>query len=105
MDFESKYLGGMIGSALGDCIGQLAFFHSNKESILRTINHLSTLIYTDDTAMAIGLSESILKNQGKIDSQQLGKTFHENNKKEKKGRLCSLSFDKYYNEQKENSNY
>lgn len=82
MDLESKYLGGMIGSALGDCIGQLAFFHYNKESLLNAINQSSTLTYTDDTAMSIGLAESILKNQGKIVSQQLGKTFHENYIKE-----------------------
>ncbi len=82
MDLESKYLGGMIGSALGDCIGQLAFFHSSKESLLNAINQSSTLTYTDDTAMAIGLAESILKNQGKIVSQKLGKTFHENYKEE-----------------------
>ena len=82
MDLESKYLGGMIGSALGDCIGQLAFFHSSEESLLKSIDQLHTLTYTDDTAMAIGLAESILSNQGKIVSQQLGKTFHENYKRE-----------------------
>ena len=82
MDLEPKYLGGMIGSALGDCIGQLAFFHSNRESLLKAINYLPTLTYTDDTAMSIGLAESIVKSQGKIVSQQLGKTIHQNYKKE-----------------------
>ncbi len=62
MDLESKYLGGMIGSALGDCIGQLAFFHSSEESLLKSIDQLHTLTYTDDTAMAIGLAESIIRN-------------------------------------------
>jgi poly(ADP-ribose) glycohydrolase ARH3 len=78
MDLKSKFLGGIIGSALGDSIGQLAFNHSTPESLMEEIDKIPVLNYTDDTAMALGIAESIIINQGKINSEHLGRTFHEN---------------------------
>jgi poly(ADP-ribose) glycohydrolase ARH3 len=74
---QSKFLGGMLGSALGDAIGELAF-RSPEEAKLRTeIACADVLVYTDDTAMAIGLAESIL-HLGHLDPQHLGDTFRIN---------------------------
>lgn len=78
MNLKDKFLGGLVGSALGDSIGQLAFAHSNINSLQEDINRRTVLNYTDDTAMALGIAESLIINQGKINSEHLGKTFHEN---------------------------
>jgi len=67
----------MIGSALGDAIGEIAYRYHERKSLSAQIARLDTLSYTDDTAMAIGLAES-LKKQGRIDPEDLGKTFHSN---------------------------
>jgi len=76
-DLRKKYLGGMIGSALGDAIGELAFFHPTRESLCAHLEKLEIYRYTDDTAMSIGIAESIV-NTGCLDEQDLGKTFREN---------------------------
>ena len=65
----------MIGSALGDAIGELAFRYRTAADLDDAVDRLDTLIYTDDTAMALALAESLLA-VGDIDTQQLGKTFH-----------------------------
>jgi poly(ADP-ribose) glycohydrolase ARH3 len=80
-DLRGKYLGGMIGSALADAIGELAFFHPNKETLCAHLEQLETYRYTDDTAMSIGIAESILKT-GCLDEQDLGETFRDNFKRE-----------------------
>jgi poly(ADP-ribose) glycohydrolase ARH3 len=71
----------MIGSALGDAIGELAFHDSEKEKLEITIKACRELRYTDDTAMAIGLAESIVATQT-IDEQDLGQTFRRNFERE-----------------------
>jgi poly(ADP-ribose) glycohydrolase ARH3 len=71
---KGKYLGGMIGSALGDAIGELAFRSHAKEDLRARLKQLNELRYTDDTAMSIGLAESIVT-KGDIDQQDLGDTF------------------------------
>jgi poly(ADP-ribose) glycohydrolase ARH3 len=85
-NLASKFLGGMVGSALGDAIGEMAFFLKPKKKevqtsiqdlLLEEVKQTKELIYTDDTAMAIGLAESILA-KGKIEEQHLGDTFAEN---------------------------
>jgi poly(ADP-ribose) glycohydrolase ARH3 len=77
LDIKSKVLGGMLGSAIGDAIGELAFIYSEKEILLTQLERTTELCYTDDTAMAIGLAESLLK-EGDVDQHQLGETFREN---------------------------
>ncbi len=81
MDIRAKYLGGMVGSALGDAIGDLAFMIPRRERLSSNLDHASEFQYTDDTAMAIGLAESIIKMNG-IDSQDLGDTFKANFQRE-----------------------
>jgi len=67
-----KFKGTMIGSALGDAIGELVLYlHSEGvakhkidhsitiKSILASIKETDQLKYTDDTAMAIGIAESL----------------------------------------------
>lgn len=71
----------MVGSALGDAIGELAFPYPQKERLCSNLDRLSEFRYTDDTAMAIGLAESIMK-VGGIDQHQLGKTFSQNFQRE-----------------------
>jgi len=71
---KNKYLGGMIGSALGDAIGELAFRYHTKEALCDQVEKSRELRYTDDSAMSIGLAESILK-KGDLDQQDLGDTF------------------------------
>lgn len=78
ISLKEKFLGGLVGSALGDCIGELAFYINDKKKLENIVQSKEKITYTDDTAMAIGLAESIIKNQGIINPQRLGKQFHEN---------------------------
>lgn len=74
---KSKILGGMLGSAVGDAIGELAFHYPDKESLIKQLELTSEFSYTDDTAMAIGLAESIIESGG-LDQHHLGETFRRN---------------------------
>jgi len=76
-DLKAKYLGGMVGSALGDALGELAFWNPERKRLCALVERLEELTYTDDTAMAIGLAASILEKRG-IDQQHLGDTFSRN---------------------------
>lgn len=67
----------MVGSAVGDAIGEIAFSYPEKEKLLKVIARVKELIYTDDTAMAIGLAESLIERKG-VDQEHLGETFHQN---------------------------
>jgi poly(ADP-ribose) glycohydrolase ARH3 len=77
VDLRDKFLGGMIGTALGDAIGELAFRRPTKDGLLSEVEDRRTLVYTDDTAMAIGLAESLVEVRG-LDQQHLGDTFRAN---------------------------
>ncbi len=81
IDLKEKFLGGMVGSALGDAIGEMAFLYPQKECLCSNLDRVSELRYTDDTAMAIGLAESMMK-VGGIDQRELGKTFSQNFQRE-----------------------
>jgi poly(ADP-ribose) glycohydrolase ARH3 len=81
VDLKSKFLGGMVGSALGDAIGELAFWRSGEARLRSKIAQSDVLVYTDDTAMAIGLAEAITL-VGRLDEQHLGDTFRANYKRE-----------------------
>jgi poly(ADP-ribose) glycohydrolase ARH3 len=56
---KSKFIGSLIGSAIGDQLGA-----AGKQ-------------YTDDTAMMIGVAESLIKNKG-FNANHLAKTFLDN---------------------------
>ena len=80
-DITAKYLGGMVGSAIGDAIGEIAFHYPEKEGLCTQLGRLTEFRYTDDSAMSIGLAESILK-KGCLDQQDVGETFRYNYQKE-----------------------
>jgi poly(ADP-ribose) glycohydrolase ARH3 len=81
LDLKSKFLGSMVGSALGDAIGELAFLRLGKAGLRAAIEQTNVLAYTDDTAMAIGLAQSIAQMK-QLDQQHLGDTFKANFKRE-----------------------
>jgi poly(ADP-ribose) glycohydrolase ARH3 len=74
---KSKILGAMLGSALGDAIGELAFLYPAEETLLHILSRAKELKYTDDTAMAIGLAESLIRENGLV-QQKLGDQFSMN---------------------------
>ncbi len=77
----SKCLGGMVGSALGDAIGELAFRFGTREYLCTQVDASSELRYTDDSAMSIGLAESITECKG-LDQEHLGEKFRNNYRRE-----------------------
>jgi poly(ADP-ribose) glycohydrolase ARH3 len=81
INLKAKYMGALVGSALGDAIGELAFHHPSLDELLFTLESLQTLQYTDDTAMAIGLANSLLKRK-QLDQEHLGETFRLNFQRE-----------------------
>ncbi len=76
-NLEAKYLGSMVGSALGDAIGEMAFQYPDRQKLSAMIERLEVLRYTDDTAMAMGLATSLV-HMGGLDRQHLGETFRRN---------------------------
>jgi poly(ADP-ribose) glycohydrolase ARH3 len=80
-DRQAKFVGGMVGSAVGDAIGELTFRRPTRASLLQEVERRDTLVFTDDTAMAIGLAESIGA-LGGIDQRHLGDTFRVNFRRE-----------------------
>jgi poly(ADP-ribose) glycohydrolase ARH3 len=75
--FKSKFLGAMIGSALGDAVGELAFRNRDRDRLVGVVNQSRELCYTDDTAMSLGMAESLLARKG-LDPEHLGETFRRN---------------------------
>ena len=58
---EAKYIGCIIGAALGDSIGELAFRSPDKIKLMAILEKADALRYTDDTAMAMGLAQSLIE--------------------------------------------
>lgn len=81
MDLNAKFVGAMVGAALGDAIGEVAFQRTRKERLLAQIERLDTLTYTDDTAMAIALADHLTA-IGDVNGQRLGDTFREHFERE-----------------------
>lgn len=81
MNLESRFIGSLVGSALGDAIGEMAFAFPERETLLEAVSAAPELRYTDDTAMALALGESLLM-VGDVDQQHLGKTFHRHYRRE-----------------------
>jgi poly(ADP-ribose) glycohydrolase ARH3 len=80
-DLETRFVGSMAGSALGDAIGELAFRIPDEARLRERIDATEEFVYTDDTAMAIGLAQSLLARR-QIDPQHLGDTFRANYQRE-----------------------
>lgn len=73
---QSKFLGAMAGSALGDAIGDIACRHHERNAVLAQIQQAELLRYTDDTVMALAVAESLIE-FGDIEPQILGNLFQE----------------------------
>ena len=63
---RSKFLGALVGTAIGDAVG--AFFEgrlqAEPEDIVTIADTQNILRYTDDTHMMIGVAESLIENNG-----------------------------------------
>jgi poly(ADP-ribose) glycohydrolase ARH3 len=63
---RSKFLGSLVGAAVGDAVG--ASWEGQHMATPEEIRHVTsirdTLIYTDDTHMTIGITESLVENGG-----------------------------------------
>ena len=77
INLEEKFCGCLLASALGDAIGEIAFFRPSLPALIEELQSSGQLRYTDDTAMAIGLAESIVS-RGSLESRHLGDTFRSN---------------------------
>lgn len=71
MPTTDEFKGCLIGSALGDAIGELAFKYRSEKDLIKELEQSDRVRYTDDTAMAIGLSESLIEKEGDIDQQHI----------------------------------
>ena len=78
---KDRFLGSMVGTGLGDAIGEIAFHFQHRADLEARIAQADQLRYTDDTAMAIGLAESLVR-AGGLDEQHLGDTFHDHYRRE-----------------------
>ena len=77
IDMKAKFLGGLLGSAIGDAMGELAFHQPQLRGLIDLVESSLEIHYTDDTAMAMGLAESLIQSGG-LDQQDLGETFRKN---------------------------
>lgn len=73
---QSKYLGALLGGAIGDAIGELACRDPGREAVLAQIEQAEQLRYTDDTVMAIAVAETLIE-FGDVEPQILGNLFQE----------------------------
>jgi len=76
---KSKFLGCLVGTAIGDALGagREGRGMSRSEDIVSLAEKLEQLIYTDDTHMTIGIAESLIENKG-FDGEHMAQTFIKN---------------------------
>lgn len=76
---RSKFLGSLIGTAVGDALGaSLEGWHMvDYNEVQALAEKRSLLIYTDDTHMAIGVAESLIENKG-FNGEHMANTFIRN---------------------------
>lgn len=79
---EEKFLGCLVGNAVGDAIGEIAFRVPDQQELRSYVQQTVKIQYTDDTAMALGIAEAILSGEGEIDRQGLGEIFRRNYNRE-----------------------
>ena len=72
--FAESAIGALLGCAVGDAVGELAFAYRERSDLMMAAAHMPLLRYTDDTAMAIALAESLIAAEG-VDTEALGETF------------------------------
>jgi poly(ADP-ribose) glycohydrolase ARH3 len=76
---KSKFQGSILGVAIGDSLGCRSLKLRRSKDML--LSDIEPLTYTDDTAMTIGLSESIISNKDVVENK-LGNRFKDNYRKE-----------------------
>jgi poly(ADP-ribose) glycohydrolase ARH3 len=76
---RKKFLGSLVGAALGDAIGALWEGHpmAAEQGIRHLLRISHTLRYTDDTHMSIGVAESLVENGG-FDGEHMAQRFVDN---------------------------
>jgi len=76
---KSKFLGCLVGAAIGDALGARREGRemSKSEDIVSLAENLEQLIYTDDTHMTIGIAESLIESKG-FDGEHMAQTFIKN---------------------------
>ncbi|MFP3913623.1 MAG: ADP-ribosylglycohydrolase family protein [Actinomycetota bacterium] len=72
---KDRYRGAMVGTAIGDALGAPVEGQPTTRSYVDSLDReLPGLTYTDDTAMTIGVAESLLESGG-FDGHHLAHTF------------------------------
>ncbi|MDZ7712727.1 MAG: ADP-ribosylglycohydrolase family protein [Rhodovibrio sp.] len=71
---RDRAIGALMGCAVGDAIGELAFTHASKARLQAAVEGTQRLVYTDDTAMAIVIADALVED-GLINAQALGDRF------------------------------
>ena len=74
IDIDSKFLGAMVGGALGDAVGYMAYKYQQRDDLLGKLEAVDRLTYTADTVMAVAMAETLIEN-GDIDTRKLGDSF------------------------------
>lgn len=71
---RDRAIGALLGCAVGDAIGELAFTHTSKARLQAAVEGAQRLVYTDDTAMAIVIANALVEDR-LIHAQALGDRF------------------------------
>jgi poly(ADP-ribose) glycohydrolase ARH3 len=71
---RDRAIGALLGCAVGDAIGELAFTHADRDGLYAAVERAQRLVYTDDTAMAIAVANALVED-GVINAQALGDRF------------------------------
>lgn len=76
---RQKFLGSLVGTAIGDAVGAFSEgWHGTwPEAAGEMADRQSSLVYTDDTAMMIGVAESLAEKRG-FDAEHMADVFAEN---------------------------
>lgn len=56
---------------MSDAVGELSFKYNERLEFILVVDEASILKYTDNTAMALGLDESLRESGGKIDQEHI----------------------------------
>ncbi len=80
MDLRDKFLGCLLGLAVGDALGRPfeGLSPTSAEIVESETRKIMSLRYTDDTEMTINLARSLVKKEGDLDLELIAKTFAQN---------------------------